>query len=83
MKYHKKPIDVFAFQFGTESEPDWIMPYYEAGKIGNYAYKVGTIHSHNGVQHLIAGDWIILGVGGEIYGCPDSVFKQTYEAVEE
>lgn len=27
-------------------------------------------------------DWIITGANGEVYPCPDDVFKKTYEAVE-
>jgi hypothetical protein len=27
------------------------------------------------------GDWIIIGVNGEVYPCKDDIFKKTYEKV--
>lgn len=36
-----------------------------------------------GVHRIDWGDWIIKGIKGELYPCKDSIFKQTYEPVEE
>ena len=41
---------------------------------------VGTAE---GVMHGRTGDWLIRGVEGELYPCKDSVFRRTYEAVDD
>jgi len=33
-------------------------------------------------QIINSGDWIIKGIDGEFYPCPDSIFKQIYEKIK-
>jgi len=46
---------------------------------GDDELKIFTLE---GLHHVSFGDWIILGVKGEIYACKPDIFEATYEAVE-
>lgn len=51
-----------------------------------YAYqtKFGmTVHTLEGDMNAEPGDWIITGEKGEQYPCKDSIFRLTYEPVDE
>ena len=39
------------------------------------------IHTLEGIMLANIGDWIIVGVNGELYPCKDDIFKKTYEEV--
>ena len=41
------------------------------------------IETLEGTMRADVGDWIITGVEGERYPCKDSIFRATYERVEE
>jgi hypothetical protein len=41
------------------------------------------IHTLEGTMQANPGDWIIIGVAGEMYPCRDDIFAKTYEPVEE
>lgn len=40
-----------------------------------------TIHTLEGNMRAKKGDWIIIGIEGELYPCKKSVFEQIYEPV--
>ncbi len=48
-----------------------------------------TMHHHGWIDtleggHIVCpGDWIIIGVKGEMYPCKSDIFEQTYELVED
>ena len=42
-----------------------------------------AIETLEGVVTAGPGDWIIKGLEGEYYPCKDSIFKMTYEPVED
>lgn len=72
--------------------PDWLHsawnePHHIPGALypSNYPNSDGTdelkIHTLEG-DHLVShGDWIIMGVQGELYPCKPDIFAATYEAV--
>jgi hypothetical protein len=41
-----------------------------------------TIHTLEGDMIAMPGDWIIVGVRGEMYPCRADIFNETYEKVE-
>jgi hypothetical protein len=43
----------------------------------------GWIDTLEGGHIVCPGDWVITGVAGERYPCKDSVFRATYEAVDD
>lgn len=41
------------------------------------------IRTLNGPVHICPGDWVIHGVtAGDVYPCPDEVFRATYEPTD-
>ena len=80
-KYRKKSVVVEAVQYdGTEKsllkimqlqsrKPNWIRV--DAGDL--------LIPTLEGVMRATVGDYIILGVKGELYPCKPDVFEKTYE----
>lgn len=42
-----------------------------------------TIHTLEGNMRAKKGDWIIIGIEGELYPCKKSVFEQIYEPINE
>ena len=78
MKYRKKPVVIEAFRWKGELRfPDW------AEKVVNVSNDLLVVPTLEGDMTASPGDWIIKGVEGEIYPCKDSIFRATYEAVEE
>ena len=50
------------------------------------ATRVGAkveIQTREGTLFAYPGDWLIRGIEGEIYPCGDSIFRQTYEPVDD
>ena len=74
MKFRKKPIIIDAVQWFPGSRHPYVIV---AGPDAPY------IDTFEGKMKVSPGDWIIMGVEGEMYPCKDSVFQATYERVEE
>ena len=75
-KYRKKPVVISAMQ--------WLGDYDEISTIKSKIIPMGTkikINTLEGVMTADIGDWIIIGVEGELYPCKDNIFKKTYEEV--
>lgn len=45
------------------------------------ATKTQVIHTLEGDMTANVGDWIIIGVKGEVYPCKPDIFEATYEKV--
>jgi hypothetical protein len=41
------------------------------------------VQTLEGMMQGRAGDWLMVGVNGEMYPCSDEIFKKTYEIIEE
>jgi len=92
MKYRKKPIVIDAFKFYVDFIPDWFMDKVSSNDIilhqcGYDRYDIEDayceIHTLEGIMRGNGGDYIILGVQGEIYPCKPDIFDMTYEKVGE
>jgi hypothetical protein len=44
---------------------------------------VPHIHTREGIMRAVLGSWIITGAEGEHWMIQDSIFKKTYEKIED
>ena len=92
MKFRKKPVVIEARQYPGHSIKgvgnilefeEWLEPIARAA--GRWPLKyVGQsliIPTLEGDHEARPGDWIIMGIKGEIYPCKPDIFAATYEAV--
>lgn len=86
-RYRKKPVEIEATQFpsplyvgGRLAFDDWVV---EHGLTEKLRYRGSNliIKTLEGEMEAEPGDWIIIGVEGEVYSCKPSIFKKTYERV--
>jgi hypothetical protein len=96
--FKKKPVVIEAFQMTRERRADnadwprwlgeaWNRNEGEPGRlfptIKEDCTSTLSISTLEG-DHIVSwGDWIILGIIGDIYPCKPNVFEATYEQVEE
>lgn len=87
MKYRKKPIEVEAMRFFSDSKLEtyqWALTINENIELEFIGSKsVVIIPTLKGEMICKDGDYIIKGVQGELYPCKPDIFEQTYEKVEE
>ena len=90
MRYRKKPVVVDAFQYdgdlmrsnGEWSCPDWAKDAFQSGTLyydspsGEEPPTELYIDTLEGKHHVSVGDYIILGVAGELYPCKPDIFAQ-------
>lgn len=82
MKYRKKPVVIEAVRYMLdETLPDWFMDRVTSNTIITHADGTCDINTLEGVMKANKGDYIILGVNGEVYPCKLDIFEKTYEAV--
>lgn len=97
MKFRKKPVEIQAFQFQPlwngngiliaapfHLIPNWFIKAEVEGRLklwGDDEVPYCMIETLEGSMKASAGDWIILGVKGEIYPCKPDIFEMTYEHV--
>lgn len=81
MRYRKLPVVIDAFQYdGTvHSFEPWAVRALEDGVLAYDRDGVLQVRNGNDVQAVVAGDYVIKGVQGELYSCREDIFKQTYE----
>jgi len=46
-------------------------------------WKPVVIHTLEGTLTAEPGDWIVTGIEGESYPCRDSIFRETYEPIDD
>jgi hypothetical protein len=88
-KFRKKPVVIHAVQwkkdnFESEFIPLVILAHEISGEAEHYTLskeKELTIHTLEGDHLANVGDWIIVGVKGEMYPCKPDIFEMTYEPV--
>jgi hypothetical protein len=81
-KYRKKPVVISAMQWKGDFFEVISFPAIDGLCIELEDDKL-KIHTLEGNMTANIGDWIIIGVNGEIYPCKDDIFKKTYEEVKE
>jgi hypothetical protein len=86
MKYRKRPVVIEAFQLGIHYVPDWFMDKVSSNDIILYNISendgYAEIKTLEGIMKANHGDYVILGVQGEVYPCKPDIFNSTYEWVE-
>lgn len=85
-KYRKKPVVIEAFQVPSPNG-DVMVPLWFLSALFNKTVEADpaggvVVKTLEGDMRGDVGDWIILGVAGEIYPCKPDIFAATYEAVE-
>jgi hypothetical protein len=87
--YRKKPVEVQAWLAGQlifaaanawDSLPEAIRSGCEAGEI-QFRAEGMDIKTLEGTMTAELGDYVILGVAGELYPCKPGIFFRTYDAV--
>lgn len=85
--YQKKPTRVQAVKYdGTMASADEILIWIESK--GERAWPVQfsnklKLWGNTGEMLISKDDWVILGVDGTFYPCPDDVFQLNHEEVTE
>ena len=78
MRYRKKPIVIEAVRYMLEdSLPDWFMDRVTSNDILLNRDGSLFIKTLEGTMYADFGDYIILGVNGEVYPCKPEIFKKT------
>jgi hypothetical protein len=83
--FRKRPLTIQAWRYeedldevyGNPACPEWLWDKACIEPVGKLV--VSTLE---GVMIAERGDWIILGIEGEVYPCKPSIFDATYEPVE-
>ena len=83
MKYRKKPVVIEAFRFQIDAAaPDWFMDRVTDNIIIIHEDGTCDINTLEGIMKSDKGDYIILGVNGEVYPCKPDIFEKTYDKAE-
>ncbi len=81
-KYKKKPVVIEAFRFQIDGVmPDWFNEKRIANEIVTHEDGTCDIKTLEGTMRADKGDYVILGVKGEVYPCKPDIFEATYEKV--
>jgi hypothetical protein len=78
--YKKRPMTIWAHQFAEGDK------YYDADPaaqiLKDEAEGYSYVQAESGRWKLIPGVWIVKGMSGSIYVCPDEDFQRIYEIDE-
>lgn len=84
MKYRKKPVIIDAARYMIDkSLPGWFMDRVTDNTITIHEDGTCNIRTLEGIMKADRGDYIILGVNGEVYPCKPDIFEKTYDKVIE
>ena len=85
-QYRKKPVIISAIQWGGDNFEDEFLPLVilaceKSNTAEHYTFsKEGlVIHTLEGDMFVNIGDWVIVGIKGEMYPCKPDIFEATYE----
>lgn len=93
-KFRKKPVVINAFQW-TGKNYDALLDFLASAKTSSDTkikfdltqappiLQVHTLESTSDPLTASEGDWVIVGVKGEVYPCKPDIFEATYEPVPE
>lgn len=76
-KYRRKPVVVEAVQYTEHGQQ------VEGICDGRCNLITPHIHTLEGTMMVSLGDWIVIGIEGEVYPCKPSIFAKTYEPFNE
>lgn len=82
--FRKRPVVIRAFRYKRDPIPEWMRRLIQEGTISEVLPHGGlAIHTPEGVMYAHPGDWIVLGLKGEVYPVKHEIFMETYEEVED
>lgn len=85
MKYRKKPVEIEAYKYQAELGNTRLINWLVLHKVDISGWKIEDgsiiIRTLEGDMHVSDGDFIIIGIKGEVYPCKPDIFEETYEAV--
>ena len=92
-RYKKKPVVIQAFRLvNNQNPPQWFSQQMNSGNIvyvqdqdptSNKILQTVQIKTLEGTMTASDGDWIIIGVNGEIYPCKNDVFEKSYDWISQ
>lgn len=96
MRFRKKPIVIEAVLIGANAgstngsacfaeTPAWLKAALQDGTVRDALDRKGgvIVRTLTGEMHGLPGDWLILGVAGELYVCKPEIFDTIYETLPE
>lgn len=82
-KYRKKPVIIEAVQITAATfDAPRPNPEHLPGVIYNPVKREAWVATLEGTMTASMGDWLIIGIKGEIYPCKSDIFERTYESIE-
>lgn len=97
MRFRKKPIEIEALRFRGpgpasadsitfegDAMPAWVAAAHIKGDLEASHLEPTRgcwVHTKHGPVLMRPGDWLIRGLGGEVYPCDHETFTETYEAI--
>lgn len=81
MRYIKKPIEIEAFRYCFDGEPEWSEKSPNVNHCQTNDDMWLEIKTLEGVMRANPGDYIIKGIKDEIYPCKFDIFQATYDRV--
>ena len=78
-RYRKKPVVIEAVQYDGTFPLAFLGPDEKVRHGGDGKLVIQTLE---GAMTAQVGDWIIRGIGGELYPCKPDIFAATYEPAE-
>ena len=80
-KFIKKPIEIDAIQWDSSNAEEIKSFIGDKGSCVEVGADNFVIDGYGNEISFYVGDWIIKGVDGEFYPCPNRVFEATYSKV--
>lgn len=87
-RFRKRPVAIEAWRWeGGEFQakaPAWLLDYKNGPakeQVRLHANGTLSIPTLEGEMRAQVGDWVIMGVVGEVYPCKPAIFEATYEAI--
>lgn len=85
--FRKRPITIHAMQIPRLANMDhafmaWVKQHSDGRSVEYYPDNTLMISTLEGKMVAKPGNWLIIGVKGELYPCRDDIFHETYEAVQ-
>lgn len=85
-QYRKKPVVIEAYKYQAELGNNRLMNWLAQHKvnISDWSFHDGevVIATLEGNMKVSDGDFIIIGVKGEVYPCKPDIFEATYEEID-
>lgn len=84
-RYKKIPVEIEAYCYQAELGNTRLINWLVLHKVDISGWTIEDNHvvikTLEGDMHVSDGDYIIIGVKGEVYPCKPDIFKETYTAV--